>query len=128
MQETLDLEKEFERCAPYIAAALEYSGGTHTVADVAEMIRNGRAQFWPGFRSAVVTEINEYPQVKTLNYFLAGGDMDELKIIRPYIEQWAKAAGCKRITLLGRRGWERTFLKDEGYKPQWFVLAKEIEE
>jgi hypothetical protein len=128
MQETLDLEKEFERCTPYIAAALEYSGGTHTVADVAEMIREGRAQFWPGLRSAIVTEINEYPRIKILNFFLAGGDIDELAIMSKFIENWAKMAGCQRITLVGRRGWERSFLKERGYKPKWFVLAKEIGE
>jgi hypothetical protein len=126
MTPNLDLEKEFERCAPYLAAALEYSGGTHTVQDVAEMIQQGRAQFWPGFRSAIVTEINEYPQIKILNCFLAAGDLREIELMTPYIENWGKLAGCKRVTLVGRRGWEKTFLKDSGYKPRWFVMEKEI--
>jgi hypothetical protein len=28
--------------------------------------------------------------------------------------------------LAGRKGWAKTFLKDEGYSPQWSVLAKEL--
>jgi hypothetical protein len=30
------------------------------------------------------------------------------------------------VTLAGRKGWAKTFLKDEGYSPQWSVLAKEL--
>ncbi len=57
---------------------------------------------------------------------VAGGNLDELKSMRPVIESWAKQLGCARVTLAGRKGWEKTFLKDEGYEPKWFMLSKEL--
>jgi hypothetical protein len=119
-------EEDFERLRHHVAAALEYSGGTHKIEDIAEGIRRGQFQLWPGRDSAVVTEIIVYPQLKDLHYFLAGGDLDELRLMRPLIEQWGKSIGCSRVSLAGRKGWERTFLKDEGYEPKWFILCKDL--
>jgi hypothetical protein len=119
-------EEDFERLRHHVAAALEYSGGTHKIEDIAEGIRRGQFQLWPGRDSAVVTEIIVYPQLKDLHYFLAGGDLDELRLMRPLIEQWGKSIGCSRVSLAGRKGWERTFLKDEGYEPRWFILCKDL--
>ena len=119
-------EEEFERLRHHVAAALEYSGGTHKVEDIAEGIRRGQFQLWSGKNSVVVTEIIVYPQLKDLHYFLAGGDLDELRLMRPIIESWGKEIGCSRVSLAGRKGWERTFLKGEGYEPKWFILCKDL--
>ena len=119
-------EQEFQRCAKYLEAALEYSGGTHGIDDIAQGVRDGRFQFWPAPNCAAITEIIVYPRLKNLHYFLAGGDLDELSRMRPLIESWGKSVGCTRVTLAGRRGWSETFLKDEGYKPKWAVLAKDL--
>lgn len=119
-------EEEFQRCAKYLEAALEYSGGTHGIEEIAEGVREGRFQFWPAPNAAAITEIIVHPRLKELHCFLAGGDLDELKIMRPYVEAWAKRHGCARAKFAGRRGWERTFLKDEGYRPSWFVVSKEL--
>ena len=118
--------KEFERLRHHVAAALEYSGGTHKVEDIAEGIRREQFQLWPGRNSVVVTEIIVYPQLKDLHFFLAGGDLDELRMMRPIIESWGKEIGCSRVSLAGRKGWERTFLKGEGYEPKWFILCKDL--
>lgn len=120
------MDEDFARCSKWLEAALEYSGGTHGIEDIAEGVRDGRFQFWPAPRAAAITEIIVYPRLKALNWFLAGGDLDELKAMRPYVELWAKQQGCSRSTFAGRRGWERTFLKDEGYEPKWFVVSKEL--
>lgn len=119
-------EEDFERLRHHVAAALEYSGGTHKIEDIAEGISRGQFQLWAGRDSAVVTEIIVYPQLKDLHYFLAGGDLDELRMMRPIIESWGKEIGCSRVSLAGRKGWERTFLKDEGYEPRWFILCKDL--
>jgi hypothetical protein len=120
-----DLE-HLERLRHHVEAALEYSGGTHHFDDVVEMVRDSRLQVWPATESIVLTEIIVYPRLKNLHYFLAGGDLDELSRMRPIIESWGKSVGCTRVTLAGRRGWSKTFLQDEGYRPQWSVLAKEL--
>lgn len=117
---------EFERCAPWIEAALEHAHGTHTLQDVADLIAAGNAQLWPGKRSAVVTEICQSPRMRYMNIWLAGGELDELEDITPCLEAWGMSAQCERVTLCGRRGWERTFLKDRGYAPQSVVFAKDL--
>jgi hypothetical protein len=120
-----DLE-HLERLRHHVEAALEYSGGTHHFDDVVEMVIQNKLQVWPATQSVVLTEIIVYPRLKNLHYFLAGGDLDELSRMRPIIESWGKSIGCTRVSLAGRRGWAKTFLKDEGYSPQWTVLAKEL--
>jgi hypothetical protein len=120
------MNAEFFRCSHWLEAALEYSGETHTIEDIAEGVEAGRYQFWPSLNAAAITEIIVYPRLKALNWFLAGGDLDELKVMRPYVELWAKEHGCSRSTIAGRRGWERSFLKDEGYEAKWFVVSKEL--
>ena len=122
----MDQFAELNRCRQWIEDALEYSGGTHSFDDIAAGVLAKKFQLWPNHNSAVVTEIVVYPNTKNLHFFLAGGNLDELKMMRPYIEQWGKSIGCTRVTLAGRKGWERTFLKDEGYEPKWFVLSKEL--
>ena len=119
-------QEHLERLRQHVEAALEYSGGTHNFEDIAEMVEDHRLQLWPAKNSVVLTEIIVYPRLKNLHYFLAGGDLDELSQMRPLIESWGKSVGCTRVTLAGRRGWSKTFLKDEGYSPQWSVLAKEL--
>lgn len=115
-----------ERLRHHVEAALEYSGGTHQFDDVVEMVGKNQLQVWPASQSIVLTEIIVYPRLKNLHYFLAGGDLDELSRMRQMIESWGKSIGCTRVSLAGRRGWAKTFLKDEGYSPQWTVLAKKL--
>jgi hypothetical protein len=119
-------QEHLERLRHHVEAALEYSGGTHNFEDITQMVEDHRLQLWPAKDSVVLTEIIVYPRLKNLHYFLAGGDLDELSRMRPLIESWGKSLGCTRVTLAGRRGWAKTFLKDEGYSPQWSVMAKEL--
>jgi hypothetical protein len=121
-----DIFEQLHRARQYIEDALKYSEGTHTFSDIAAGVLSNRYQLWPNKNSAVVTEIVVYPQLKDLHYFLAGGNLDELKQMRPAIESWGKSIGCSRVSLAGRPGWAKTFLKDEGYEPKWFILAKEL--
>lgn len=116
----------WDRCRPFIEAALSFTGGTHTIEDIKRAVDANEMQFWPGQQSAVITEIQSYPQAKGMHYFLAGGDLEELSRMRPILERWALSIGCNRVTLAGRRGWLRTFLADEGYEEKWTVMSKEL--
>ncbi len=119
-------ESEWARCKHWIAAALEYSRGTHTIEDIEAGIAAGQYTFWPGRGCAVITEFIEYPQLKALNFFLFGGDLQDLKEMEPHIVAWAKAQGCTRFMGGGRKGFERVFAS-AGYEPAWFVLVKDLE-
>lgn len=114
---------EFERCADYIVAALEYAGHSHTLQDVWQAVTNKRAAFFPLEKSAIVVEIVDYPQRATCRIWLAGGDMEELIEAEKNVCDWARELGCDSMEIIGRRGWERQ-LRD--YKPTATVLVKDL--
>lgn len=120
------IRQEAMKARPFIEAALEYCGGTHTFGDVVNALVNGDMQLWATDKAAVVTELQVFPQFMACNFFLAGGDMNELAHFQRVIGEWAKSQGCERLTITGRRGWERTFLKDEGYVTKWTTFSKEL--
>lgn len=97
------------RCRAWLLPAIELTNGTHNEDDVLRELMSGKLLLWSGQKSAIVTEFVEYDtkKMKSLNWFLVGGDMDELLTMKPKIEEWAKAQGCKRVTCAGRKGWER---------------------
>lgn len=117
---------EWHRCRPWIEAALEYAGGTHTIEDVEAGIGAGRYQFWAGENAAIVTEIITYPRLKALHYWLIGGSLKELKDMERRISRWAKEElGCSRATGIGRKGFERAF-QGEGYRFAWTCIVREL--
>ena len=110
-----------------LADALEYAGGTHTVADVLEAIASGAYQEWRGDRSVVVTQVVENPRVKEAHAFLCAGSLDEVKTMYPVILDWARSIGCTRATFTGRPGWGRTFLtRAEGWTSRLAQYEKEL--
>lgn len=116
---------DIDESRPYIQAALEYANGSHTFEDVKHLVATGGMQFWPGVTSAIVTELIDYPQYRVLNFFLAGGNADELARMYPAIEAWGKRNGADRAAMLGRRGWERSFLtKSEGWQQTLVAFEK----
>ena len=116
----------FAQVEPQIKRALEYSGGTHTSEDIFIGIAEGYFQLWAKNGSVGITEIIHSPRVKTLNVFLTAGRMEDVKATFPEVEKYARQAQCDRITLLGRKGWAKSFLKDEGFEPKAELLAKDL--
>lgn len=116
---------ELDRCAPWIEAALAYSGGTHTPQDVAEAIRAGTMQLWPAPKGCVVTEIVDFPRKRVCNVFLAAGEMAQVLDMRGDLAAWAKAQGCAALTAYGRKGWERVAARFGWTSPHVF-LSKEL--
>jgi hypothetical protein len=116
----------FSRLQKHIQAALDRGGNTHSVEDVIEGIRNGQFQFWWNQDSVIVTEVVRFPRKQICNFFLAGGSLDELEPLVPVIEEWAQKRGCDGITLVGREGWTRSFLRDRGYNIVHCEMSKEF--
>jgi hypothetical protein len=117
---------EFQRCAPYLTASLEHAHGTHTLDDVEAGVQNGSLQLWTGPQSAIVTEVLEYPRVKVLHIFLAGGNLAEIEAMYEPIAAWARTLGCTQVRCTGRPGWERTFLKHRGWRKAQVVLQGDL--
>lgn len=121
---TRDPVADFTRCAPFLAAALERAGGTHTLADIADGIAAGNFHFWPGEKAAAITEIHQYPRARFLHIFLAGGDLAELLAMIPAFKSWGAFHQCSKLTLAGRLGWKRV-LGD--WKHEVAVLSTPLE-
>lgn len=120
----MTLDAEWNRCAPWLQAALDHSGNTFGLDDVRALVETEDAQFWPGYNCAIVTQIEVHPLAKVLVFWLAGGDLNELvSELRPRIEAWAAGRGCDTSLIIGRPGWERA-LPD--YDPIARVLSKEL--
>lgn len=115
-----------DEARPFLQKALDLGGNTHTLEDVRQGIAEGRLQYWPGVNSAIITEIIEYPQARALHFFLAGGNLAEIEAMYPAVEAWGRDQGCTVASTSGRPGWERTFLKREGWKPRTVVMTKEL--
>jgi hypothetical protein len=113
--------QEWRRCRHWIEAALEHAP-THTIEDIELGLALSRYVFWPAGKSAAITEIHEFPRAKHMHIFLAGGDLDELRSMVPMWQSWARFNGCSKVTLVGRRGWERA-LKDHGWKADLIALS-----
>jgi|TARA_R110000868_G_scaffold73502_1_gene213080 hypothetical protein len=121
----MSLDKELERCRPWIEAALKLSGGTHIFDDIAECVKLGTMQFWNADKSCAVTEILQYPRKKVLHIFLAGGDKDQIIDMNRSAEEFGKRNGCTAMSLAGRRGWVRS-LKTQGWQEMFTAVGKEI--
>lgn len=118
---------ELQEYKSQIEAALQYAGGTHVFDDVQHAVEKGELQFWPGTRSVILTEIQDTPQQRILNFFLAGGNSVELEAMLPLVEEWGRSIGATRATLYGRKGWGKSFLtKNQGWKETLVVLEKEL--
>ena len=111
-----------DRCRKWIVDALRYAHNSHTYEQVIDIVKRGDAQLWALKDSAIVTEIIDYPQRRTLRFWLAGGNLKTLLEVEPKIRKWSILYRCRAVEIIGRKGWEKV-LKD--YEPTAIVLVKE---
>ena len=117
---------DWARCRKYIEAALEPAPGLETIADVAEMLADGKYKLWPGRNAAAISEICTYTRKKVLNVIHGGGDMDELvNEIEPAMCAYAKKQGCDMVMGTGRKGRARV-LEAKGYRFGFVTLVKDL--
>ena len=112
---------EWRRCSRWIEDALEYAHGSHTLDDVWDAVERGDAQFWPAEYAGLVTEMIDYPQRRTLRFWLAGGDLETLRALEDKAIEWSKQWGCTACEIIGRRGWVRAL---DGYEEAGTIGVK----
>lgn len=127
-QPTPGWELDFDRLTPHIAAALGYTGGTHTLENVRQKIADGLLQFWPAANSCLITELYDAPSgLRVLHFFLGAGTLEEIKPFYRIVLDWGRSQGCSIASFTGRAGWERTFLtKEDGWRPTATHFTKEM--
>ncbi len=122
----------WKQIEPLLNKPLEIDGYAYKPKDVFDSLLIQKMQLWISWNTktniveaAIITEIIEYPQLRSCRYFLAGGT--NMKVwfnpMKEQIEQWAKQNNCQRIELVGRKGWVK-WLKD--YKQKHIILMKEL--
>lgn len=121
------MHQQLTRFSHNIEEALEYAEGTHTLDDVVQMVLSGQLLFLPFERSFLITEVITYPRYKVLNVFLGGGDLDEIATdkMQDLVLNMARHAGCSKITMSGRRGWEKP-LRNLGWRNSHVTLVCEV--
>ena len=101
--------------------------GLYTIEDILENVINGEYEFWTTTDSALITAVQVYPRKSVLHLFVACGNLEELQQLYLEAEEYARDKGCEYITILGRAGWERSFLTtDHGFKVMCSELIKEL--
>jgi len=113
----------WDKAEPHILAALVNCGNTHAPSDVRRMIKEGTAALFVGEDSAIVTQEIDTPTGRLLHFWLAGGELEELAEMSASIETAAKAKGISRVSIVGRRGWQKAL---PGYREAGVILMKEI--
>ena len=120
------VRREFERCWPWLKAALDRGIPSHDKEHVLDLILSGEAQLWPGEDSAVVTMVHTYPTgFRECDGWLAGGTMAGVSKLEKQIAAWATENGCNICRLQCRNGFKRTFAS-AGYRQAAIVLTKEL--
>ncbi len=119
-------EVDFDRVSKYIEAALAYGHEQLTLDEVRDFVRTGKYQLWAGVSSVIVTELVDYPRERVLHFTLAGGNQPELRAMLDPILAWGKSKGATRATLLGRLGWQRSFLPQVGWKTTRVVMERSL--
>ena len=83
-------------------------------------------QLWASDKAVIITEIMVYPRKKLLHAPIVAGNLEGVAEIAPSILEFAKFIGCQGVTTAGRKGWERTFLREYNFKPAYNCMLMEI--
>jgi GNAT superfamily N-acetyltransferase len=97
--------------------ALDYGGNTHDLADVIDLVRKGEAQFWENGDGTIITEVQTFPRLKAINFWLVSGTVSDCMALEDDILDWAKAEGCTMALSTGRKGWMH-YLSRTGWRPR----------
>ena len=116
--------EEFERVWPWLEPAVKAYADTSSKDDVWTRISDGRADLWTTQNAAVVTTIEVMMNgKKSLNGWLAGGDLADIQQLEPMLADWGRHQGCEFFTLVCRPGFER---KLSGFSRKAVILIKDL--
>ena len=100
-------------------------GGTHTLDDVTALLKSGKAQWHSNGNGCIVTEIENFPLVKAVRFWLIAGDLDACAELAPSVEQWAIREGCTVGLATGRPGWAKV-VPALGWEPRGMEWKKSL--
>ena len=106
------MASEWERCRFWIEQAIKADPAGMPIEQVETEIAEGRADLWPGLKSAAVCGLQTPLGLREYHIWLAGGDLSELREMEKSATIHAIKLGCERVVIHGRKGWLRAL---DGY-------------
>src|SRR4051812_30581145 len=111
---------EFDRVWPWLNESMCRTCPLYTKDHIWDCIVRGEAFLWTGEKCAIVGCIILHPiGFSSFNYWLQGGNLEELLTLQPGIEKWAIDSGCARAMGEGRPGWAKAMDGDWVRGPTW---------
>lgn len=123
---TRSLFIEWTEARQWLLPALRRLNGLYEEDDIVAGLLAGSMRLWRKPHAAAVTVIETYPRMRLITTLLAGaetGYLHELMELAKEGEAYGIANGCKRVRLLGRKGWERV-LPDFDF--DYIAMTKEL--
>ena len=128
-----DIDTIWPHVKDYLDKAAKLSLGRFTIEEIKHNLDTKNQQLWIAFDNnkivaSAITEIMEYPKIKTLfGHFIGGIELESWK--QPIVDamaEFCKQNGCDRIEFMGRRGWGKP-LKKIGWKETYRVYEYYVE-
>lgn len=79
--------------------------GIYHWRDIKERLDDGRMQSFAHGNSFLVTEINQFPRARTMDWLVAVGDIEDWEPIHDEALAFADKQNISLIRAYGRRGW-----------------------
>lgn len=103
----------FDRVQPFLVEAIARSGGRYSLRTIVDGLLDHSLQLWASVNdeeidAAAITRIVDWPTgLRVCVILMGGGNLESLKTHQTDVAEWAKAHGCTRFEVWGRRGFER---------------------
>jgi hypothetical protein len=107
-----------------MARALREGGDLYNLNDIQKMLSAGTAQGHVVGETWAITQVHQFPAVKSVNIMVVVGNMEDSLKLEKKIEEWAKGLGATLLTGIGRDGWWE--YKTPGWKKLGTMYAKDI--
>lgn len=115
------------RLRPQIEKAIRIGGETHTFDDLARAVGAGKLFALCRDDAVLFVEKITYPQGVNLHVWIAAGNLDTiLDLDATDLTQAARSLGADRVTLTGRKGWQRV-LSDRGWNQVAIRMVRPVE-
>lgn len=125
------MDSIWNQVKPHIDAALYYTKGEMVAEGIKEKLLTGEDLLLlaveDGILASIVCEIVQTATIKVCHVVACGGVRADIWLDKWYeiIVPLAKEQGCQRISLSGRKGWEKK-LKRYGFEHAYTTLDQEL--
>jgi len=125
------IDSVWDQAKPHIDAALRYTKGEMVADSIKEKLLTGEnlllLAIEGGILASIVCEIVQTAKIKVCHIVACGGVRADIWLDKWYevIVPLAKEQNCQRISVSGRKGWEKK-LKGYGFKHAYTTLDQEL--